>query len=361
MRDRLELWFSAYCRDASRDKAADLRARFRKADARQHVGAWWELYVYWLLRSVYPKEWIGVEVERPGAKRPDFCLGSDEGSRPELWVEAVTTFSGIVEKGRHSAREAYVLDAINELQSRDFRLWITFRVVGENTPTKREITEPLQAWLGSLVRDDVVAAWEQERVRPRTILSPSGWEIVLDAIPKTTPGGHPNDRLIGVGPISSGFVNDMREARKTILEKGRRYKELGAPLVVAVLPSSPFFGSDDASEALFGSEAVEIDPHRPEDSARVVRRPDGAWSKPRKRISGVLFGPRILPWTVGREWPELWLNPHTDRPLGDHLAPLPRVEVDEAGSLRSHDVSESPARLLGLPPDWPGSGNPFDL
>lgn len=181
VRDRLELWFGAYCRDASREKAADLRARSRESDSRQHLGAWWELYLYWLLRSVYPEKQIEVEPEREGARRPDFCVAPHEGARcADLWVEAVTTSSGIVEEGRHGAREAYVQDTINELQSADFRLWITFRAVGETLPRKREITEPLRVWLASLDRDDVVSSWQQG-VRRGVVLKPRGWEIVLSS------------------------------------------------------------------------------------------------------------------------------------------------------------------------------------
>jgi hypothetical protein len=108
-----------------------------------------------------------------------------------LWVEAVTTFSEIVNEGRHGAREAYVQDTINEVQSADYRLWITFETVGERLPRKQDIIEPLEAWLGSLDRNKVVSAWQGRRVRPRTVLEPQGWEIVLEAIPKATPGVHP--------------------------------------------------------------------------------------------------------------------------------------------------------------------------
>ena len=360
VRDRLEAWFQAYRGDADAKKTADLRGRFRSSDERQHLGAWWELYVYWLLRSLQVGDWLGVEPEHPERPtRPDFCVAPHAAARPELWVEAVTTFSGIVQVERHGAREAYVLDAINAVTSPDFRVSIQFRTVGRTHPRKRDIVEPLRAWLQTLNRDEVASAWQRGERPPPKVLTSQGWEIVLEPIPKGTRGRHPNDRLIGIGPMTVGFVNDVAQARKAIVRKAGHYKDLAAPFVIAVMPSSPTFDADDAVASLYGSEAVQFDTGRMDDEGRVVRLRDGAWSGGEGRVSGVLFGPGLFPWTVARVWPQLWLNPHAAYPLDSQFAPLPRVEVTPEGHLRPVDPDEPPARLLGLDPEWPGSGDPF--
>jgi hypothetical protein len=359
----LETWFHEYCRDASAEKAADLRARFRSRDDRQHLGAWWELYVHQLLGALHPGRSVRVEPERPGqAKRPDFCVAAGPDSPPELWVEAVTTFSGISEAGRHGAREAYVLDTINELQSPDFRLMITFRAVGKAHPRKREILEPLRQWLSTLDRADLLSRERRNgRTWSQTILRPDGWEIVLEAIPKGTPGTHPRDRLIGVGPVSAGFVDDVSQARKAILGKIGRYRGLEAPLVLAVMPISPTFGVQDAVEVLYGSEAIEFDPKRLDEPGRLIRRRDGVWSDPDDRVSAVVFGSSIFPWMVGKVWPHVSVNPGAVPSPISELVPLPRVEISEGGQLESLDPEGPPASLFGLPQDWPGSGDPFDV
>ena len=362
VRALLEEWFALYRGDASPEKEADLRARFRSPDARQHFGAWWELYMFVLLRSLNPDKCVRVEPERSGeSTRPDFCVAADSGAPAELWVEAVTTFSGIVESGRHSGREAYVLDTINELQSPDFRLMITFQTVGETHPKKRAIIRPLRIWLNSLDRDDLLAAMQRGERRPRTILTPPGWEIVLEPMLKGTPGLHPNDRLIGIGPMSVGFVNDVPQARKAIAGKARRYARLEAPFVVAVMPTSPTFGVEDAMNVLYGSEAIQFNPEHLEDRGRLVRHRDGIWSKGEDRVSAVMFAPGVFPWTVAKAWPQLWLNPYAAQPIGSELGPLPRVDVTEEGHLESLSPDESPAQLFGLNFEWPGSGDPFDV
>ncbi len=126
IRTQLDAWFTDYAGTAAADKAADLRARFRSADARQHLPAWWELYIYWLLRRLHPTKSILVEPERVGqSARPDFAIANGEAGPIDFWVEATAMFSGTVEEGRHGAREAVVLDAINEIQSSDFRVMIS--------------------------------------------------------------------------------------------------------------------------------------------------------------------------------------------------------------------------------------------
>ncbi len=323
VRERLELWFKSYSADAAAAKAADLRARFRSRDDRQHLGAWWELYMYWLLRSLCPCAWIGIEPERRDrATRPDFCVAATrDAPQVKVWLEATTTFSGVVDSTRHGAREAYVLDAINEVDSTDFRVWITFDAVGDAHPRKRQLVGPLRRWLDSLNYEDVVAAWERGEGRATHRIRVCGWDIRLQAIPKQQRGVHPNDRLIGIGPITAGFVNDREQARKAIMGKAAHYGQLDAPFVVAVLPSSPFFDRTDAEEALYGSEAVQIDPERPEAEPAVVRLGDGVWSgAQRSQVSAVLFGAGVLPWTVGRTWPQLWINPMASTPLGEDLA-----------------------------------------
>jgi hypothetical protein len=260
-------------------------------------------------------------------------------------------------------REAYVLDTINELQSQDFRLMITFRAVGAMHPKKREIIYPLRAWLDTLDREDLVSRMQRgERRRPQTILTPAdGWEVVLEALPKDTPGIHPNDRLIGIGPVSVGFVDDVPRARDAITSKTGCYRDLEAPFVIAVMPNSPTFDAQDAIDVLYGSEAIQLDPARLEDPGRLIRRADGVWSRGDDRVSAVMFGSGIFPWTVAKVWPQLWVNPHSARSLVIELTPLPRVEVVADGHLESSEPDGLPAQLLGLTYDWPGSGDPFDV
>ena len=357
VRELLEGWFADYAAGADSAKAADIRSRFRSGDGRQHSGAWWELYVHVLLRRTHPDVWIGVEPEREGhATRPDFCVAEGADSRPLMWVEAVTTQAGVLSVDGGSPAEAYVLDTINEVRSRDFRVAIRIHSAGVSHPRKRDITRPLSEWLDGLNRNDVLADTEAGIPRPRTTITAGEWSIELEALPKGAPGLEPRDRLIGFGPAKGGFLDDAGKARTAIRGKAGHYGGLAAPLVVAVLPLGGPFDFEDAVAALYGSEAVRFDPADPEVTAEAVRRPDGIWSMGGAEVSAVLLGNMLSPWTVAKTWPELWVNPTPTYVLMSDFDGVPRVELRGDGRLeRVAAAAETPAGLFSLPDEWPGS------
>lgn len=355
VRDLLEGWFAGYAATADHAKTADLRARFQSDDARQHYGAWWELYLHALLRQVYPDGCIDVEPVREGhGTRPDFCVSEGARLPPLVWVEAVTIASGVLSADPGSPAEGHVLDTINEVKSRDFRVVVRIRSAGLNFPRKRDLKIPLREWLERLDRAQVLRDMEGRRGRPRTTIRTGDWSIEVEALPKGRPGLSPRDRLIGIGPVKGGFVDDSRRARAAIKRKGGHYEGLAAPLVVAVLPLGGSFDFEDAVSALYGSEVVRFDPLDPEARGEVVRRPDGLWSTGGGDASAVLLGNGIAPWTVAERWPELWVNPAlTGRFTGD-FGGAPRVEVTAGRLERMPPSTETPARLFGLPEGWPG-------
>jgi hypothetical protein len=357
VRVELDDWFGDYVQHAGSAKAEDLRRRFRSADGRQHLPAWWELYVFRLLRCVYGPGTVLVEVDDPrGGARPDFVVMESETGRPCLYVEAVAPFSGIVEEGRHTGREAVVLDAINELEDPNFRLWVTVGSAGPEQPKKREIVEPLRRWLTRLNRERVRAAMQAGSELPSYDIETRGWKLNFRAIAKSEPGFEPGDRTVGVGPMSVGWVSDVADVRAAIERKKSRYGELDAPLVLAVMPVSPTFDDEDAVSVLLGSEAVRVDPDATE--VTPVRLADGTW-RDAEHVSAVLFGQGLFAWTVATRWPTLWLNPVAKQELGSELIALPRIVVTADGRLTRSDAAGPPSALFGLAADWPGPEEPF--
>lgn len=353
VRDELERWYGLYCEDAEPEKANDLRGRFRSANPRQHLGAWWELYTHRLLRALYPQGGIVCEPEQEDvATRPDFAVSDDAGT-VELFVESVTTLAGIIEEEkRNPALVAHVLDAINEIESADFRIHLEIRAFGAEQPRKREIKQPIEAWLATLDREAELARRLEHRRQPERI-GFRDWEIEVEALAKGTPGTGPNDRLIGIGPGGAGFVNDTEYLRSAVLGKAQRYGALAAPFVIAVAPTSPIVHDEDIVAALLGSTVQHFDPDHPE-GGEVVRLQDGALSTGADEVAGVLMGTAILPWTLATVPPTLWLNPKMPAPLCERLRLLRRVEFDDAGEPTTQEASVSLAELLELDPDWPG-------
>lgn len=353
VRDELEGWFAMYCDDADQQKANDLRQRFRNANARQHHAAWWELYVYRLLRALCPGRRIRIEPALADVStRPDFGVCDEAGERIDLYVEAVTAFTGIVEdEGRNHALVGYVLDAINEIRSSDFWIHLDLRKVGAEQPRKREITEPVKAWLASLDRESELAIPAIER-RFQSIRF-RDWVIDVAPIPKSNPGLRADERRIGIGPGGGGIINDADYIKSAVLNKSRRYGQLSAPFVIAVAPTSAILRDHDVVSALLGNTQRAFDPDHPEGGELVLAR-DGAWSTGAEGVAGVLTGASIDPWSVARVKPILWLNPDARAAQEMCLARLTRAEFTEEGDVVVSDAVAHVADLLGLDEAWPG-------
>jgi hypothetical protein len=75
VRTELDAWYAAFP-----DASADLWKRFRKADSKQHYGAWWELYLHHLFTN------LGCRVT-PHAEL------AEGRSRPDLWSSAAAISS----------------------------------------------------------------------------------------------------------------------------------------------------------------------------------------------------------------------------------------------------------------------------
>lgn len=290
VRELLETWFAEYP-EADLD---DLRNRFRKRGPDQHYAAWWELY----LHAAFKRLGFEVEIhpELDGVEsRPDFRVANLNGS---FLLEAATTFSGIVDEGRHGERENWILSAIDQASNPNFFVGLEFEKVGIERPSASEIVRPLESWLEGLNPDDMPVT--DLTSAPTLQLRPRDWAFTLTAIPvKPEARGKPDHRLLGYGPITSGFVNDTQMLRRTLERKAGMYGEPQEPLVLAVLLMSPVADDEDIESALLGDIAWQFNPDEPQDG-RWIRQPNGFWLRaggPRwTRVSGVITGTGLMPW-----------------------------------------------------------------
>jgi hypothetical protein len=354
VRDELDGWSREYPSDA----AADLRSRFRSPSPAQHFGAWWELYLHQLSTELGYQ--VEVHPELTGVTgRPDFRLTRGEEA---FYIEAATTFSGIVpDEDRHGERENWIKKAINSVRNPNFFVALDFNRVGTERPSDREITEPLRKWLQGLDPNQVAA--EGFAAAPELELRPRDWDFVLRAIAvKPEARGRAGHRLLGMGPSVAGFVNDIDMMGRTLDRKRRKYGKPDEPLVFAILPMSSFIEKEDVEQALLGRVAYQFDPH---DFQRGiwVRHRNGFWRRgtaPRNtRVSALITGTNIMPWTVAKVWPRLWRNPWAAHPLQAELQ-LPEAILSEQGTVTYSERVGAPASLFGLPEDWPGPEQPFE-
>jgi hypothetical protein len=140
-------------------------------------------------------------------------------------------------------------------------------------------------------------------------------------------------------------------------DKSGKYGAPGLPIVVAVNLVSSFGDERAAEQALFGSFAIRAPIGGKASSAETFRQQDGFWMRRGRplatRVSAVLEGPALRPWTIAKKWPRLWLNPWALHPL-DIQVPLPRGVGSDTGQIEYVEADMTPAPLFGLAEDWPG-------
>jgi hypothetical protein len=332
--------------------------RFRDRQHDQHLGGWWELYLHRLFQRLGYAVEVHPEVEGVSA-RPDFLLHRD--GQPVAYVEAAVFFSGIVEDGRHGEREGWILAAIDQHHHPNFFVGVDFDRVGLERPSVAEIATPVLRWLDELDPDAIAQQALAAARMPELSVSPRDWEIRIRAYPiKPEARGKPSHRLLGVGPMSGGWVNDKEVLRRTLTSKAKRYGDLAKPFVLATLPVSGTVDEETVVDALFGSSAFRVD--LGSSRTEYVRQPDGFWlqQRPRKRgVSAVLFG-SIQPHQIASILPRLWINPWATHPVATAGLSIPSVRIGEDGRLVVDDEARSASDVMGVPPDWPGPEAPFE-
>lgn len=355
IRTEEEAWYAEYP-----DEHGDLRERFRSDDDTQHFAAWWELYLHRLFSR------LGFEIEvhptidgRPD--RPDMLL--DREGEPIL-VEAVSFSSGIVEPGRHEAREGQVIDAINAIESDSSKLFflrVEFDAVGAQTLKQGLVKRRIVQWLDTLApdADAIHQAFQSDATPPSLLIEHDDWAIDLAAIPVSPEArGRSDHTLFGMGSTIVGDTNDRERLANALDRKRRKYGTPDRPLLIAALSISPTFDGTIAA-ALFGTEIVQVS-----NSGEVNRgrRPDGLYIGPdgprATQLSGVLIGDRLGVTALAEMSPRLWHNPAADHPVSSRLLPLPSAHLIE-DRIDYQDGAVAPHEVFGISRDWPGPESAF--
>jgi hypothetical protein len=349
------VWFANY----PPDHATDLRGRFRNERAGAHLSAWWELYLHRLFTCLGYR--LDVHPQLPDSpNQPDFMLGRE---RERVYVEAAVVFSGIVsDEGRDAVREGWVVDALNKHYDPNFMLHVEFDRVGRLRPRERDVSGPVATWLASLDPDTVSGEYDRSGELPERSFSVGEWQLRVRAIPVDREARGLPRRLVGVGPSTTGRVDDKEQLRDTLKHKSGRYGEPDIPLVVA-LSLAVGFDDEDIEGALYGSRAVQFRVDEPGWS-REIRQQDGAWiterGPRRQRLSGVLTVAGLGMTNAVKVQPRLWLNPWAYVPL-EVAWPFDKWTCADAGQTSREPAEPDMAHLLGLPEDWPGPEPAFPL
>ncbi len=352
-RNLLERWFQDY----PEPYKLNLSKEFRSKPDKQHLGAFFELYCYSLLRvqgfDIKPQQ----VVDKMKGYPVDFLIKSVD--TPLLYLEA--TVAADSDKASISQKILWQLyDALSTINEPNFLIEINVELESTHILPIKKMRSDLQGWLQKLDFNEII--------RKRTALEHDdlshcsyehhGWKIVFYAIPQ------PLDRQ---GQANKTVVYQLSEAREVEAEnslrdaletKAKKYGNFELPYVIAVdVLATDSFGTD-IGEILFGKEVILFDRQLEEFSlTRSPLLPDrpseenGFW-RARKRarnqqVSAVLLVDELMPWSVARITPVLWHNPWAERPLdpniwqGPQMIPImdaPEPYMQERVGKKGHEI-----------------------
>jgi len=251
IRDLLEQWFERF----PSENQDVLRARIRSKDDRQHLGAFYELY----LHELFSKSGFNVEIHpavNNKTTHPDFRVLKD--GKPLLYLEA--TLAALSDKDMSAkAREEQVYDAINRMKLPNFFIRVKVRGAPTTNPPGAKMRSFLENKLSNLDPNMVTKQLEQGDLEalPSWNWKHNDWQVNFSPIPKKPEArGKPGVRPIGL-QMQSRWHTPHIGIRDSIRDKATKYGELDLPYIVAINVTDEFgVDESDICNALFGEEQI---------------------------------------------------------------------------------------------------------
>lgn len=342
IRNILENWFSGYPVSERRE----LRSRLRSNEDHQHEAAFFELLLHQLLVRLGCR--VEVHPEIGGTtKRPDFLVCGPDGEEFFLEVALVTDTSpkAVGDQTRLNG----VLNVIEDINSPSFFISVEAPEFPKSDVRRGRLATRLSSWLATLSHPEIVVRIQEQGLdgAPRYPWSDDGWNAEFIAIPRSSEN-QADARTLGYIDVGhAAIVNPAAVIQTKIEDKAKKYGDLQLPFVIAINCQGMFVDPIDIEDALFGPLKVVI---RTGESRSGI----GAWlsrgGPKNTRVSGVLVGRQIHPWSITTASTSLYLNPWAKRPYCGPLSSLglatvrnKKVEFDSGISL---------GEILGLPQDW---------
>ena len=298
-------------------------------------GAFFELFLHEFFSGT------GGEVETEPlihGRTPDFGVTEaiSEGTINYL-VEATNVHLG--GDFASSWNERCALDALDEIVSPDFSLWVETKGDLTLTPKKRGLKRPFEELIKTADYDDVRERWERStsaghiRTTPSATVQCGDWTLTGWLMPV---GNRPNKgRFIGIGPGKGGVLDDIGRTKSELYGKADSYKRLDNLIIALRGYGWPL---DRVDEALFGRSVLNFyvpnDPAYagPVPSPRERQILDGFWFNSggpiNEHIIGVLIFDGLYPQSVDRATAVFYANPYTEKPMPAWTKAITHVEYD---------------------------------
>ena len=342
-------WYSRLPIDAQ----PDLRARLMNTDSRQHVSAYFELLLHEVLLNLGLSANTHPQVPTT-TKRPDFLVGSDDGS---IYIEAMVCHSSSTPESENDIVNT-ICDWIDDVPNPYYWVSLSFNGTPKRLPRKTAVTEPVRQLMARHEPESELSRREADNyVQPidKVQIDDAALVIKLTVKPRER-WGIDSERTIGV--FSYGDTqNILPIIRDAICKKAKKKQasHLGLPLVIACNTIDGFFDlEDDSLVSLFGlPEAGYLRPQW-EMSLDATRDEPGVWigrdGKPRnENVAAIWLFKNARP--VGRTPAGggdcLFINPFANHPLPTEFDQVSTARVCEGRMSWNKGVDLS--ELLDVP------------
>ena len=356
VRGLLEGWFA----EVPRADARDIRSRFRSRTAVEHQGAFWELYLYTLLRRMGYGVQTHPALPNGVTTHPDF-LATNPPDRA-FYVEATQATPPRTDVAAER-RISELYDSLNRMHSPNFFLEVQWRGNADTNIPGRQLRGDLEHWLATLNLAEIENWYRNQAYEniPRLDRTFEGLQLTFSPLPKPLASrGRNGVRPIAVQmPMGFKVISVHENIRSAVEGKAQKYGNLAHSLIVAINVDEDFFQLTDIANALFGDECV-VDRLMPDGSIRQHQRArvhNGALyghSGPKNRaVSAVIVTRRMSPTTLRSQ--DMWMlhNPYAVVPLMPEWLELPQIVPEMVnGSMRAR-AGRCAADILGIPLPWP--------
>jgi hypothetical protein len=349
LRKLLQNWFDHY--DASPVKRRNLQKEFRSENDKEHLSAFFELYVY----SLFKQLGYAIEVEPVWqGKHPDFMLTSTDGMR--VLLEVAGTYPDR-EYGIGQQLEAKLLDYLdNKINSPDFFLQVRLTSYPQGDISYRPVADAIQRALGRLNYDEIATTFREKGLVDFHLTSwtQGEWSVEVFVIPKTDHArGKADSRPISIVGHEARWIDTESEIRSPIDNKYRKYAQVQIPYLLFLNLGSIHADHNSIVNALFGDDEGLFDVETGE--VTPSRKPNGSWVGPngfqKKGMSGIGLFQGLRPTNLQVKSCEVWHHPAANLPIAPELLVLPQRILNYQSHQMDFREGVSPATILGIDPE----------
>ncbi|MCK4224566.1 MAG: hypothetical protein KAX39_05255 [candidate division Zixibacteria bacterium] len=356
IRNLLEQWFKHILVKVQ----PELRSRFRQKDDRQHLSAFFELYLYELLFRL--RFDIEFHPKIKGKKtHPDFMVS--KGGEQLFYLEATLTTLSDTEVAT-KAREKQVYDTLNTMESPNFFIYLKIHGTPGTAPPGRRIRSFLERKLAQLDPNKITRLFEIDNLRaiPSWEFKHQDWRITFRPFPKSpAKRGKPIVRPIGLQMQETILCASDIGIIDSIKRKASKYGKLDLPYVIALdILDECDADESDISIALYGKEPfTDISPRDYSAELVVESQLNAAWygqnGSQHTRVSAALIAVDLVPSGIAKVIPTLWHNPWANYPMSQDVWPLPQVVPNYENNQLVKLHGKNSWELLELSPCWPNN------